>query len=42
MFAQGKRGARDQSWQTIRSNVDSLATFVDALVLEPGIPVFDY
>jgi len=42
LFARGARGADSQMWNIIRSNLEGLATFVDALILEPGIPVFDY
>jgi hypothetical protein len=42
LFVQGRSRAGDESWGVISSNISSLATFVDALVLEPKVPVFDY
>jgi hypothetical protein len=42
LFARGASGGDGQTWDVIRNNLVGLATFVDALVLEPGIPVFDY
>jgi len=42
LFARGKSGATTDAWGVIKNNVVGLATFVDALILEPGIPVFDY
>jgi hypothetical protein len=42
LFARGKNGGDDQTWDIIRNNLESLATFVDTLILEAGIPIFDY
>lgn len=42
LFARGAHGADSQTWNLIRSNLEGLAAFMDALILEPGIPVFDY
>jgi hypothetical protein len=42
LFARGASGGNRQTWDVIKNNMVGLATFVDALILEPGIPVFDY
>jgi hypothetical protein len=42
LFLQGKRAATAANWALIKANLASLVAFVDSLVLEPGIPVFDY
>jgi hypothetical protein len=41
LFARGGRDDPD-NWKIIKNNIAGLATFVDALILESGIPVFDY
>jgi hypothetical protein len=42
LFSRGASGGDAHAWDVIRSNLQGLATFVDALILEPGIPIFDY
>jgi hypothetical protein len=42
LFLRGRQAANSGSWAMIRANLASLVAFVDSLVLEPGIPVFDY
>lgn len=42
LFSRGHSGGNAETWNIIESNIEDLATFVDALILEPGIPVFDY
>jgi hypothetical protein len=42
LFAGGRSRANEATWSVIRSQLTSLATFVDCLVLYPLIPLFDY
>jgi hypothetical protein len=42
LFLRGKRAESTADWAVIKANLASLVAFVDSLVLEPGIPVFDY
>ena len=47
VFSRGSAQAMDPDWndwkwQVIQSNLLSLATFVDALILEECLPIFDY
>ena len=44
VFLQGERAARDKRalWQAISANVGSLGTFIDAIVLNDKLPIFDY
>jgi hypothetical protein len=42
LFARGRSAGGPDAWSVIKGNLVNLATFVDAVVLEPGIPVFDY
>jgi hypothetical protein len=42
LFAGGRSKANEATWQVIRGQLTSLATFVDCLVLYPRIPLFDY
>jgi hypothetical protein len=42
LFARGLSAGGPDAWSVIKGNLVNLATFVDAVVLEPGIPVFDY
>jgi hypothetical protein len=44
VFFQGERAARDKAevWKAISANVGSLATFVDAIILNDKLPIFDY
>jgi len=44
VFLQGQRAARDKRalWQAISANVGSLGTFIDAIVLNDKLPIFDY
>jgi hypothetical protein len=42
LFLRGKRAGDTADWAVIKANLASLVAFVDSLVLEPGIPVFDY
>jgi hypothetical protein len=44
VFFQGERAARNKAevWNAISANVGSLATFVDAIILNDQLPIFDY
>lgn len=44
VFLQGERAASNKRalWQAISANVGSLAAFVDAVVLNQKLPIFDY
>lgn len=42
LFARGLSAGGPDAWSVINGNIVNLATFVDAVILEPGIPVFDY
>jgi hypothetical protein len=42
LFLRGNQAASTANWAVIKTNLASLVAFVDSLVLEPGIPVFDY
>jgi hypothetical protein len=44
VFLQGGQAAQDKSalWQAISANIGSLAAFIDAIVLNKRLPIFDY
>lgn len=44
VFLQGERAARDKRtlWHAISANIGSLASFIDAIVLNDKLPIFDY